>query len=235
MSALRVLEWPLALRSEGRRSLSSLMAFISSFWVWTRADWLLLQPEVEGRSCSVLLDSRLYASDPPGGDRLWELELWTETRVKPERRRAAEGVYRRPPHGPFVALRGFQHQAGVLAVAGAAGAAGGFPSVGLPLHPAFAFSLARVVPAGDSVHVVQVGPPLVPGQPSGPSAGRGDPPRPSPVLLMGTSGLGLAAAGFGRAQGSLLALVFLLSCCHAPSGAGAGRWIGVSITHARVG
>lgn len=83
--AFRVLEWPLALRSEGRRSFSSLMAFISSFWVCALADWLLLQPEVEGRSCSVLLDSRLYAREPLGGDRLWELELgggkWGETRV----------------------------------------------------------------------------------------------------------------------------------------------------------
>lgn len=73
---MRVLEWPLALRSFGSRSLSSLMAFMSSFWVCTRADWLLLQPEVEGGSCSELVDSRLYASEPLGGERLWELELW---------------------------------------------------------------------------------------------------------------------------------------------------------------
>lgn len=59
MRAFRVLVWPLALRSVGRRSFSSLMAFIRSFWVWTRADWLLLQPEVEGGSCSELVDSRL--------------------------------------------------------------------------------------------------------------------------------------------------------------------------------
>lgn len=59
LRAFRVLVWPLALRSVGRRSFSSLMAFIRSFWVWTRADWLLLQPEVEGGSCSELVDSRL--------------------------------------------------------------------------------------------------------------------------------------------------------------------------------
>lgn len=53
------------------------MAFMSSFWVCTRADWLLLQPEVEGGSCSELVDSRLYASEPLGGERLWELELWS--------------------------------------------------------------------------------------------------------------------------------------------------------------
>lgn len=87
MSAFRVLEWPLALRSEGRRSFSSLMAFISSFWVWTLADWLLLQPEVEGRSCSVLLDSRLYAREPLGGDRLWKLELGREKQMKPEHKK----------------------------------------------------------------------------------------------------------------------------------------------------
>lgn len=79
-----MLEWPLPLRSEGRRSFSSLMAFISSFWLWTLADWLLLQPEVEGRSCSVLLDSRLYARELLGGDRLWKLELEREREVKPE-------------------------------------------------------------------------------------------------------------------------------------------------------
>lgn len=82
-----MLEWPLALRSEGRRSFSSLMAFISSFWVWTLADWLLLQPEVEGRSCSVLLDSRLYARELLGGDRLWKLELGREKQVKPEHKK----------------------------------------------------------------------------------------------------------------------------------------------------
>lgn len=54
-----MLEWPLALRSFGSRSFSSLMAFMSSFWVCTLADWLLLHPEVEGGSCSELVDSRL--------------------------------------------------------------------------------------------------------------------------------------------------------------------------------
>lgn len=75
-----MLEWPLALRSVGRRSFSSLMAFMSSFWVWTLADWLLLQPEVEGGSRSELADSRLYTREPPGGERLWELELGQEGR-----------------------------------------------------------------------------------------------------------------------------------------------------------
>lgn len=92
-----MLEWPFALRSEGRRSFSSLMAFISSFWVWSLADWLLLQPEVEGRSCSVLLDSRLYARELLGGDRLWELELGREKNGQTRARRAAKAVYNLSP------------------------------------------------------------------------------------------------------------------------------------------
>lgn len=72
----------MALRSLGSRNLSSLMAFMSSFWVCTRADWLLLQPEVEGGSCSEPVDSRLYASEPLGGERLWELELWRKIWLK---------------------------------------------------------------------------------------------------------------------------------------------------------
>lgn len=98
-----MLEWPLALRSEGSRSFSSLMAFISSFWVWTLADWLLLQPEVEGRSCSVLLDSRLYASEPLGGDRLWELELGRERQGQSGARRAAAAVHD-PSHPDLLLL-----------------------------------------------------------------------------------------------------------------------------------
>lgn len=97
-----MLEWPFPLRSEGRRSFSSLMAFISSFWVWTLADWLLLQPEVEGRSCSVLMDSRLYAREPLGGDRLWELELGTEKHGQTGAGRAAKAVHN--PSNPDLLL-----------------------------------------------------------------------------------------------------------------------------------
>lgn len=64
---------------------------------------------------------------------------------------------------PLVALCGFQHHARVLAVRRAVGAARGFTSMSLPLHPAFAFPLARVVPAGDSIHIIGVGPPVVSG------------------------------------------------------------------------
>ena len=59
MRASRVLEWPLVLRSTGSRILSSFRAFMSSFWVRSRADWSLLQPDVEGGSCSELVESRL--------------------------------------------------------------------------------------------------------------------------------------------------------------------------------
>lgn len=113
----------MALRSLGSRSLSSLMAFMSSFWVCIRADWLLLQPEVEGGSCSELVDSRLYASELLGGERLWELELqkdiWLKQREEPG-----------DPHChvtfflslPLVALCGLQHHARVFAIGRAAGA-----------------------------------------------------------------------------------------------------------------
>lgn len=73
------------------------MAFMSSFWVCTRADWLLLQPEVEGGSCSELVDSRLYANELLGGERLWELELWKKNLVK-----AKGGEPEKPHQGTFL-------------------------------------------------------------------------------------------------------------------------------------
>lgn len=87
----------MALRSLGRRSLSSLMAFMSSFWVCTRADWLLLQPEVEGGSCSELVDNRLYANELLGGERLWEFELWKKNLVE-----AKGGEPEKPHQGTFL-------------------------------------------------------------------------------------------------------------------------------------
>lgn len=68
---------PLFLLSAGRWRLSSFRVLRSSFWVLALADTSLLQPLVEGLSCSEL--SRLKALELLGGEGLWELELGRQT------------------------------------------------------------------------------------------------------------------------------------------------------------
>lgn len=70
---------PLFLLSAGRRCLSCLAVLSSSFWVLVLADSSLLQPLVEGLSCSEL--SRLKALELLGGEGLWELEQQTRERL----------------------------------------------------------------------------------------------------------------------------------------------------------
>lgn len=120
------------------------MAFMSSFWVCIRADWLLLQPEVEGGSCSELVDSRLYASEPLGGERLWELELWRTICSSTWEKQKIHLIemYVFLLQLPLVALRGLQHHARVFAVGRAVGAACGLTPVSLSLHPALALPFA---------------------------------------------------------------------------------------------
>lgn len=137
---------------------------------------------------------------------------------------------------PLVALGGLQHHARVLAVGRAVGAAGGLAASAAPLppHPALALPLARVVPAGQPVHVVRVGAPAASGRASRPSAGGRAASGPAALLPGGDIVSGLAAASvasdalllLGGVQPfrlGLLVVVFVVSPRHSTPSAAAGR------------